>query len=222
MSKPGTEVDLPFTTTQFFDVFAHYNRAIWPLQFALAGAALTCVVLLYAPAARAGRAISLLLALLWAWMALAYHIAFFTAINPAAWLFGALFVAAAVAFGWVGAAKGTLEFESPRGARGAVGATLVLFALAVYPALGYLLGHRYPASPTFGLPCPTTIFTLGMLLFAKPPVPWKVYAIPMMWSLIGASAALELGVREDFSLLVAGLAFVTLVLRQRLARRAES
>jgi Family of unknown function (DUF6064) len=211
-------MDLPFSAAQFFEVFARYNRGVWPLQFALAAAALVCIALLYAPRERASRAVSLLLALLWAWMAIAYHFVYFSAINPAAWLFGALFLVAAVSFVWYGVLQGALEYAPPRGARGAVGALLAAFALVVYPLIGYALGHRYPAAPTFGLPCPTTIFTLGMLLFAEPPVRWKVYGIPLVWALIGSNAAFRLGVHEDLGLLAAGIAFAVLVLRDRLAR----
>jgi len=45
-----------------------------------------------------GRAIGWLLAAFWAWMAVAYHFAYFTRINPAAWLFGALFLVEAALF----------------------------------------------------------------------------------------------------------------------------
>jgi hypothetical protein len=52
---------------------------------------------------------------------------------------------------------------------------------------------------------PTTIFTLGVLLLARPRVaPWLV-AIPFLWSLLGVSAAAQLGIREDLGLVVAGV-----------------
>jgi len=41
---------LPFSAAQFFEVFARYNRGVWPLQFALAAAALACIALLAAGA----------------------------------------------------------------------------------------------------------------------------------------------------------------------------
>ena len=42
---------------------------------------------------------------------------------------------------------------------------LILFALILYLGLGIVFGHRYPAVPVFGVaPCPTTIFTVGILL----------------------------------------------------------
>ncbi|WP_414541485.1 DUF6064 family protein [Nostoc sp. CCY0012] len=30
----------------------------------------------------------------------------------------------------------------------------------MYPLIGYALGRIFPTSPTFGVPCPTTIFTV--------------------------------------------------------------
>lgn len=80
------------------------------------------------------------------------------------------------------------------------------FALVVYPALGVLVGHRYPASPTFGLPCPTTIFTVSVLLLTASDTPRWVYVAPVVWSVIGASAAFILGVYQDLGLVVSGLA----------------
>jgi hypothetical protein len=91
------------------------------------------------------------------------------------------------------------------------GALLVGYALIGYPLLASLLGQQFPATPTFGLPCPTTIFTLGVLLWLQRPAPVFLLIIPLAWSVIGTAAALQLDVREDFGLLVA--AVLTVVLR---------
>ena len=64
-------------------------------------------------------------------------------------------------------------------------------------------GRRYPALPTFGLPCPTTIFTNGLLLFAEAPTPRIVFAVPILSAGIGSLAAFGLGVTEDLALLIA-------------------
>lgn len=80
-----------------------------------------------------------------------------------------------------------------------------MYALILYPLLGHLLGHRYPALPTFGLPCPTTIFTLGLLLFAAPPLPRSAFVVPVLWAGVGSIAAFKLGVLQDLGLMVAGL-----------------
>lgn len=62
---------------------------------------------------------------------------------------------------------------------------------------------RYPASPTFGLPCPTTIFTLGMLLVVRPVPPLRTLALPAPWVVVATMAALRLDMREDLGLLPA-------------------
>jgi hypothetical protein len=82
-----------------------------------------------------------------------------------------------------------------------------------------MLGREFPEMPTFGLPCPTTIFTLGMLAFLAAPFPRYVFVIPITWALIGSQAAFRLGVYEDFGLLVAGLAGVWLAFDPPAQRR---
>ena len=92
------------------------------------------------------------------------------------------------------------------------GIILVVFALVVYPLLGYASGHRYPFSPTFGLPCPTTIFTFGMLLMANKKFPVAILIIPFLWSIIGFTAAYHFWILEDTGLLAAGIIALPLIL----------
>lgn len=199
----------PFTPEQFLDVMIRYNQAVWPMQVVLYVVAAALIWL----AAQPGhpRWVGLILGVLWVWMGVAYHWIFFTAINPAAWVFGAFFVLQGLLFVHVGAV-GDLALRFDPDAFGWTGAAFLLYALVVYPLLGTALGHAYPASPTFGLPCPTTIATFGLLLWAAKPVPVRVVVIPALWSLIGASAAFQFGIREDYGLLVAGVLGTILVL----------
>ena len=95
-----------------------------------------------------------------------------------------------------------------------------MYALIVYPALGYWLEHRYPAAPTFGLPCPTTIFTFGILLWTNRRVPFYVLAIPLAWSVMGFWAAISLGITQDLGLLAAGLIGSSLIILRRIRRFA--
>jgi len=198
-------VSLPFTTEEFFAVFVRYNESVWPAQLVLNSAALACVVLAFRRGRSAGRWISALLAALWCWTAIAYDFAFFSRGNAAAWLFGAVALAGGAVFLWLGAAKGMLRFAPAADWRGAGGGVLAAYALLVYPLLGLLVGHRYPGAPTFGVPCPTTIFTLGMLLFAAPPVPRAAFVVPIAWAAVGSLAAFALGMVEDLGLLLAGI-----------------
>jgi hypothetical protein len=196
---------MPFTAQQFFETFARYNIAVWPTQVALNALAVLAVILVFRARPSDGRWVCAILAALWAWMAVAYHFAFFAAINPAAWVFGGAFLLGAIRLAWVGCVERRLQFQPRGGLPGWSGVAFIAFSLLVYPALSWALGHRYPASPSFGLPCPTTIFTMGVLMFAKAPVPLSVYVVPMLWAAVGSTAALTLGVYQDLGLLVAGV-----------------
>jgi hypothetical protein len=197
---------MPFTVEQFFAVFRDYNEAVWPAQVALVALGLAAVVLLFNQRSATGRLISAILAALWTWMAVAYHLLYFVRINPMAWAFGALFLFEAVLFLWAGVIQGKLRFVVLADPRSWIGGLLLLYALVIYPLLGALLGHAYIESPTFGLPCPTTIFTLGLLLFLLEPFPRLILAVPVVWAGVGTLAAFHLGVPQDFGLLAAGLA----------------
>jgi hypothetical protein len=204
-------MSLPFTAEQFFGVFRAYNEAVWPAQWGLAGLALMALYLAARPTRWSGQAVAAILGVLWLWQGLAYHLAFFAAINPLAYVFAAVSVAGGLAFIWFGVVRRRLRFRiSPRG-RGLLGLALVAFALVVYPAWSALAGHRYPAFPTFGLPCPTTIFTVGMLAFLVPPYPRASLVAPVSWCLVGAQAAFLLGVPQDLGLLAAAAAGVFLL-----------
>jgi hypothetical protein len=199
---------LPFTFEEFLTVFENYNLAVFPMQLILYLLALVVIYMAVRKEVWADRAISGILSFFWIWMGSVYHIVFFAPVNKAAYFFGILFVLQGILFAWKGIFQDNLRFQLAKNSYGIVGATLLLFALIVYPVLGYFLGHQYPAAPTFGLPCPTTIFTLGMFLLLDEKYPKAILIVPFIWATIGFSAALTLGMIEDFSLPTA--AFVTL------------
>lgn len=82
---------------------------------------------------------------------------------------------------------------------------LLVYALVLYPLVGRVLGHTYPETPTFGLPCPLTIFTFGMLLLTDRRVPRWVLAIPTAWALIGSTAVFAFGIYQDLGLLASAV-----------------
>ncbi len=197
-------MNLPFTPAEFFTVLRKYNIAVWPLPPVFILLAMVVVFLLVKNNRRASKLSSGLLAFLWVWMGIAYHLVFFTTINNAAWLFGGLFIAQGLLFLFAGIFTGRLVFHFSMDVYGITGILLVLFALFGYPAAGLYFGRIFPFSPTFGLPCPTTIFSWGLLLLTKK-CPVYVLLIPLAWSVVGFSASYLLGIKEDVSLLVAAL-----------------
>lgn len=203
---------LPFTREQFFDVFTAYNQAMWPAQVALV--ALALVMLAALRLQQRTTWVGWALGGLWVWTGITYHALFFAPINPLAFGFAGLFV---IQGGLIGRAtlRGTLRFSLPRDIPSlVVGAVLSGYALFGYPAVAVAAGQSYPALPTFGVPCPTVIFTFGLLAWSARPA-WQLLCIPIAWALIGISAATQLGVPEDWGLPVAATAVVLLRMRSR-------
>ena len=213
----------PFTPEQFLKVFKNYNETVFPMQVILFMAGIAAIHLAIKPVYRSGKIISIILALLWLWMGVVYHIIFFSSINKAAYLFGAVFILQCILFLIHGVFICNFSFKFRSDMYGATGIMLILFALIVYPVLGYFIGHTYPSAPSFGLPCPTTIFTFGLLLLGDKKCPVSILIIPFIWSVIGFTAAIHFGFLEDTGLLVAGLlSVIVLIIRNRILTEKNS
>ena len=137
---------------------------------------------------------------------------FFTRINPAAWLFAVLFLGQAVLFLRVGVVERRLSFAPWANAWAPLGWGLIAYSLG-YPFINAIDHRSLLAIPTFGLPCPTTIFTVGVLILATPQC-WRLSVIPVIWAAIGGSAAFLLGVYADVALPIAGIALAIFSVRR--------
>jgi hypothetical protein len=198
---------LPFTRDQFFGIFGSYNESLWPFAVLLWLASFAAFVYLVRGSPYRHRFINILLVVHWLWSAIVYHMAYFTKINPAAWLFGGLFLIQALLFARYGLIDGNLKYSPGRSIRYVVTGGLIVYAL-IYPLVGWLEGFSFPPMPTFGIPCPTTILTVGMLMAADRPLPAALTIIPILWAFIGGSAAFLLGVHADLMLLAAGVSML--------------
>jgi hypothetical protein len=197
---------LPFTIDQFFGVFAAYNVAIWPAQVVAYGVAALALWGIAAKRPWGGRVAASVLAIFWLWNGIAYQLLFFVAINPAAYLFGAAFILQGLLFLAYGVIADRLALRFRGGWRGALALALIVYAAVAYEVLGHFTGHGWPRAPLFGVaPCPTTIFTFGMLMLSIRPLPAFLLAVPLLWAAVGSTGAVLLGVPEDLGLAVAGL-----------------
>jgi hypothetical protein len=210
-------MDLPFTQDEFFVVFSQYNASVWPLALLFYVFGAVCVALLFRPGRGAALFISATLAAMWAVNGVGYHWMFFREINPAAAFFAALFVAQAILLIVLPVRSPAFRFAATADARSAVGLLLILFAMVLYPLWGWLAGHGWPEMPVFGVaPCPTTIFTMGVLLTGTWQMARWLLIVPGLWAAIGGSAAILLGVPQDFAL-IATLALLVLFAVARLS-----
>jgi hypothetical protein len=205
---------LPFTEDQFFDAFAAYNSTIWPAQAIAYVLAAGLLVMIVTRQPWSWRAAALLLGVFWTWNGLAYHLAFFAPINPAAYGFAALFVAQGAIFLWHVAFGPDREMVIRLDIASVLALTAIGYAMVVYNLIGSLTGHGWPRAPVLGVaPCPTTIFTLGLSMLLERPLPASVVVIPILWALIGSTAAVLLHVLEDLGLLASAAVIIFVMLR---------
>lgn len=205
-------LDPPFTVAQFFAVFADYNAAIWPLQIVAYLLGVLAIIALWLRGPLVKQVILAVLAIMWAVNGIGYHFLFFAEINPIAKAFALFFLLQSILFAASVVVPNDLRFEIRLNFRSVAGFSFIVYALLVYELLGYWAGHGLMAGPMFGAaPCPTTIFTIGMLLLARGK--WVVWLsiIPILWSLVGVAAALQFGVPEDLALPVAGAVLLVTV-----------
>lgn len=206
-------MSLPFSVEQFLGIFQEYNLAIWPMQFAAYILAAIALLLAIKKSKFSDRIITAVLAFFWLWMGIVYHLIFFQTINKAAIGFGILYVIQGLLFLYEGVAQSRLSFEFKINFNSMIGSLFIIDAMLIYPLIGASLGHAYPRLPSFGVaPCPTTIFTFGLLLWTDKKVPKYVLIIPFIWSLIGFSAAVSLGIREDVGLPVTGIVGTAMIM----------
>lgn len=200
---------LPFTSDEFFAIFARYNAAIWPTQIGAAALGFVVLILLLRSGSIASRAVSLILTAFWLIMGIGYHLLFFAAINRMAYAFGILFVVQSGLLFVDGVMRRQITYRAELGWRGWLAWALIVYALVIYPLIGLVGSHPYPMTPLFGVaPCPTTIFTLGLLLLSN--ARRRLFVIPLAWSAIGGSAAILLAVPQDYGLIAAGIIVVAL------------
>jgi Family of unknown function (DUF6064) len=198
---------LPFTQAQFLDVFRQYHAGIGIGQALILGVGVTGLSFAFWENRVASRVVSGVLSVLWLWMAIVYHGIYFSRISAIAPVLAAIFAVQSVLFA-IAAYRETIGFRFSPTWRGWLGSLVIIYSMAVYPAMGFVYGHYYPSAPSFGTPCPTVIFTLGLLLWSN--ASWRILAIPLLWAAIGTSAAVLLKMPQDYGLAVAALLVVLL------------
>ena len=174
---------LLFSQDTYFRLFGLYNRDVWPLQAAALGIAALLLAMMRRPTA--ARPALLILALVWIWAGLAFHIQRYATINFAATFFGVLFfveaaVLAVMAFRW-----------RPRFTQSRAAVALVVFGVFVNPLIGFAAGRNWTELSFFGLgPDPTAIVTVGVLFACRPR--WIALSGAMLWCLIAVLTALAM------------------------------
>jgi hypothetical protein len=172
------------TTATFWNHIAAYNEATWPVQAGMivAAAYLTYRVLAR-PGARTDVWMKAFLALAFAWNTIVFFLIFVR--NPISMFTGVpLFIIVSVLFIVDMFAKKT-HFKLPEG-RWMRGLTITWIALAaLYPLLGWPMGHTWPEVLLPLFPCPLTVFAIALVTAAVPDTDKKVFIALLPWALLG-------------------------------------
>lgn len=196
---------IPFTTEQFFEIIEKYNQAVFPAQLIAILLAILSVILLHSKKKSKNNLIGSFLGILWIWIGIAYHFAFFTEINKAAFLFGGLFVLQGLFFLIETFYRKKLEFKFSGKWMDYIAYFFIIFGIVIYPILLFYLENSLELTITLGLPCPSTILTFGFLMLASSRLSKYLLIIPALWTIVGTSAAINFGVYPDYLMPVSAL-----------------
>jgi hypothetical protein len=171
-------------TATFWNRVATYNTATWPVQVVMIIAA---IYLTYRVFAKPGSATDVwmkaFLAFAFAWDGIVLFLVFLR--NPISMFTGVpLFIIVSVLLIVDIFAKKT-RFKLPEG-KWMRGLSIVWVLLAaLYPLLGWPLGHTWPQVLLPLFPCPLTVFAIALVAATVPDTDKKVFIALLPWALMG-------------------------------------
>jgi hypothetical protein len=198
----------PFSTEQFFSVIENYNAFVFPFQLIILAIGAVLIGLVVSSKHSKIQFPAVFTSLLWIYTGIFYHFFFFTSINPAAWIFGSLFILQGGLMLYETIYKKRLDSATDHKKQRIIGFVFVLYGVIIYPLISYLSEGSIAGAISLGLPCPSTILTFGVFLVYGKNFSRYLLIIPAVWSLIGISAAINFGVYQDFVMPVAAITAV--------------
>lgn len=207
-------MNIPFSTEQFFQVIENYNSGTFPAQIIILILTAAAFMLIFSKMDIRSKVIGSFLGLLWIWIGWVYHLAFFTAINPAAHGFGGLFITQGLLI-LLYTYRNRLLFIYKPEIKDYTGILLIIFGLIIYPAISYFNEGTWLKTISMGLPCPSTILTFGFFLLTAGKFPVILLVIPSLWSILGLSATMNFGVYQDVMLIVSAIIADAVLVRKK-------
>lgn len=171
-------------TTTFWNHIATYNTATWSIQIVMITAAVYLTYRVFAkPGARTDVWMKAFLTFVFAWDGVVLFLVYLR--NPISMYTGVpLFIIVSVLFVVDIFAKKT-HFKLPE-SRWMRGFTIAWIALAaLYPLLGWPLGHTWPKVLLPLFPCPLTVFAIALVAAAVPNTDKKAFIALLPWALLG-------------------------------------
>ncbi len=204
-----------FTLERFLNYASRYNLDLYPAQYLMLGLGLIAILTVFFRTEHSSRFISAILAFFYGWIGIQFYMIYFKDFMPIPFVFGILFIIQALIFILEGTIRNRISFQFKSDLYGLTGALLLFYALFGYQALEYLFGRGYPEILSFGMfPCPTVIFSLGILLWTGKKFPPYILIFPIINALSGFIPAFMIGIIEDIGLIISGLLVLFLLGRR--------
>jgi hypothetical protein len=93
---------------------------------------------------------------------------------------------------------------------------LIAYGLIIYPVIIFFVEGSFCETIVLGLPCPSTIFTFGLIILTTQKFPKYLLIIPSIWAVIGLSAAIHIGVIQNVMIIISAIVAVFFVLKIQL------
>ena len=212
---------LLFSPRTYFRLHELYNLDVWPAQLAGFGLGVVLLAVLVRRTPHASRVAALALAVCWAFVAWAWHLAHYATINWAATYFGAAFAIQAALLLWFAFAGAASPLDRALPLTRTVGTGLLVWGLVGVPIATRLLGRTLAQADYFGTgPDPTVIATLGVFLLAPGLRRWPLWLVPVTWCAVAGAFASMMRLPDALlAPLAALIAIVTAVGNGRMRRR---
>ena len=200
------------TLERFLNYASRYNLDLYPAQYLMLGLGLIAILTVFFRTKTSSRFISAILAFFYGWIGIQFYMIYFKEFMPIPFVFGILFIIQALIFILEGTIRNRISFQFKADIYGLTGALLLFYAIFGYQALENLLGRGYPEILSFGMfPCPTVIFSLGILLWTGKKFPSYILIFPIIQALSGFIPAFIIGIIEDIGLIISGLLALSLL-----------
>jgi hypothetical protein len=208
-----------FSLEEFLLVLESYNLFIWPLQIIAYVFIVLVLFFSVTPTKYSAKIVSAVLSFFWLFTGIVFCLIYWAPTHIFGYVFGILCTVQGLLFLY-NIIKSDITIDPQDKSSKLIGILFVLYAMIGYQVFGYYLSHIYPKFFAVGLvPCPTTIFTLGIFLIINKSIPIKYFVIPLMISLGGFLAAYN-GIYEDIGLIIAGI-ISTILIYQVMRRSTE-
>jgi hypothetical protein len=204
---------LSFSLEEFLVVLESYNLDIWPLQIITYVLILLVLFISLTPTKYSAKIVSSILSLFWLFTGIVFCFIYWAPTHIFGYIFGICCTVQGLFFLYY-LIRSDITIDPQDKSYKLIGILFVLYAIIGYQVFGYYLGHIYPKFFAVGLvPCPTTIFTIGVFLMMNTKIPIKYVAIPFVISLGGFLAAYN-GIYEDIGLIILGVWGIILIIKR--------